>query len=159
MKNDKIKVLIRRAGQEPTVEVIDNTLNAKQAIVGGMIEMPYNPEFSSGLYIVCNEEGKFVDDPKPNVYWGDYDIIYGDIFFVANDENSGESVSLTPEQIDEAKGWIADNDASGFEGADAIDLATMEVYAVESYDDLIARMNLAPDTKPKGKGKSAGAEM
>jgi hypothetical protein len=42
---DLIKVLVRRAGQEPTVEVIENTLAAKQKIVGGMIEMPYNPDF------------------------------------------------------------------------------------------------------------------
>lgn len=120
MKNDKIKVLVKRVGQPATVEVIENTLNAKQAIVGGYIEIPYNPEFSEGLDIVINEEGKYSDDPRPNVYWGDTDVIYGDIFFVG--ARDGEHISITPKQIEEATNFIAENDASDFEG-DPEDLA------------------------------------
>jgi len=151
---DPIKILVRRAGQEPTVEVIDNTLKAKQDIVGGMIEMPYNPDFSRGLQIVCDEEGKFADDPKPNVYWGDYDIMFGDIFFVGVDENSGSTISLTPEQITEAKQWIAENDASGLTdmGVDGGDLT-------EVILDLYADLNREAGYKEKGKNKDAGAEM
>lgn len=136
-QDGKIKVLVRRVGQEPTVESIDNTLEAQQKIVGGYIEMPYNPELSKDLKIVINEEGKFADDPKPNVFWGDHDVIYGDILFVNVDENSGETISLTPEQIDEAKKWIINNDASGFDGADAMDLATTEVYTFDNPDDFL----------------------
>jgi hypothetical protein len=93
------------------VEEIGRTLEALQKIVGGRIEMLDNPDFSEGLQIVCDEENKLVNDPQPNVYWGDYDAVCGDILFVGID-GEGETVSLTPKQIDEAKKWIATNDAS-----------------------------------------------
>jgi hypothetical protein len=154
--NNPIKVLVRRAGRQPTVEVIDNTLEAKQKIVGGMIEMPYNPAFSEGLQIVCNEEGKFADDPKPNVYWGDIDIMFGDILFVGVDESTGETVSLTPEQIKEATAWIAENDASGatdsgFTGGELSGII-MDLYA-----DLNRENNYGNNRD--GNGKNSGAEM
>jgi hypothetical protein len=152
---DPIKVLVRKAGQEPTVEVIENTLAAKQKLVGGMIEMPYNPDFPEGLQIVCNEEGKFTDDPKPNVHWGDYDIIFGDIFFVGIDNNEGETISLLPKQIDEAKKWIADNDASQIAETN-IDHRDL----IDVIEDLYADMNLsAPDKPTKKNGRNSGVEM
>lgn len=166
MKDDKIKVLIRRAGQEPTVEIIPNTLKAKQEIVGGWIEMPHNPEFSEGLQIVCDEEGKFKTDPKPNVYWGDYDVIFGNIFFVAiNDE--GEDISLTPKQIDEAKKWIIENDASGIidSGVDDSSLAEtfleshreIEMEAATIFSAIFGKENLPK--KENDRNKNNGAEM
>jgi|GEM_PF-1017585 len=155
MKDDKIKVLIRRADQEPAVEVIDNTLKAKQEIVGGYIEMPYNPDFSADLQIVCDEEGKFKNDPKPNVYWGDYDVIMGDIFFVGISDE-GESISLTPAQIDEAKKWIKDNDASGISAA-GIDGGSLAEVILDLYSDINLGNNPAETIKCKFKG--AGMEM
>lgn len=135
MKEKKIRVLVRRAGQEPTVEVIANTLAAKQQIVGGMIEIPYNPSFIKGVELVCNEEGKFLDDPKPNVYWGDMDVVFGDIFFTAHNEE-GDAVSLSPEQIEEARKFIEENDASDFEGnPEDLAYANFKVSAPESDQD------------------------
>lgn len=157
-----IKVLVRRTGQEPTVEVIENDLRSKQKIVGGYIEMPYNPDFSEGLQIVCNEEGKFADDPKPNVHWGDYDIIFGDILFVGIDDE-GDDISLMPEQIDEAKKWIAENEASGYDGmGDGSASAAASVVFVGSLDDVIkdfyADIKSEP-TKATHKNKDKGFEM
>ncbi len=149
MKNP-IKVLVRRAGQEPTVEIIENDLRSKQKLVGGYIEMPYNPDFSEGLQIVCNEEGKFAEDPKPNVYWGDYDVIFGDIFFVGIDDE-GSDISLTPDQIDEAKQWIAENDASGMGDSGMGGTAIVELI-MDNYSEINAM------SKPK-KEKSHDMEM
>jgi hypothetical protein len=157
---DPIKVLVRRAGQEPTVEVIENDLLSKQNIVGGMIEMPHNPAFSNGLQIVCNEEGKFLDDPKPNVYWGDYDVVCGDILFVGIDDNSGDTVSLTPEQIAEAKAWIKENDASEITEAN-IDHRELAEVIVDLYAD-IGILDIDPTNGKatvKGKEKDKGSEM
>jgi hypothetical protein len=155
---DPIKVLVRRAGQEPTVETIENTLAAKQKIVGGMIEMPYNPDFSESLQIVCNEEGKFVNDPEPNVRWGDYDIVFGDIFFVAIDGEGG-TISLTPEQIDEAKKWIAENDASGMTDA-GIDGGELVDVILDLYSDLNSGNDSGSvKNKTKGRAKDSGTEM
>jgi hypothetical protein len=158
-EKDPIKVLVRRAGQDPAVEVIENTLAAKQKIVGGMIEMPYNPDFSEGLQIVCDEEGKFAGDPKPNVRWGDYDVMFGDIFFVGIDENTGDTISLTPEQIDEAKKWIAENDASGFAGMSAMDLAAANTFVAGDLDKIIADLYDEIYAKPGKTEKDKGSEM
>jgi hypothetical protein len=110
---DPIKVLVKKAGQEPTIEIIENDLHTLQVIVGGYIEMPYNPDLPSNLQIVCNEEGKFIENAKPNVRWGDYDVIFGDVLSVGIG-SEGETISLTPKRIIKAKEWIAENDASEF---------------------------------------------
>lgn len=153
MKDKKIRILVRRAGESATVGVIDNTLSAKQEIVGGMIEIPYNPDFDeSGINLVCNEEGKFSDDPKPNVYWGDYDVVYGDIFFTAHDED-GEAVSLNPKQIEAAKEFIAENDASAFSGdPEEVAVANCRVEVFDSGEDFLKALGLT-------KEKDNGSEM
>ena len=152
----KIKVLIRRACQEPVVEDVDNSLESMQKLVGGYIEMPYNPAFSKGLQIVCNEEGKFAEDPKPNVYWGDYDVIFGDIVFVGIN-NEGEDISLTSNQIAEAKEWISNNDASeisnsGIDGGDLVNVI------LDLYSD-INKKNNAPEKIIEGGTKNTETEM
>ena len=108
MKEKTITVLVRKPWQEPTLETVENSLKTMQGLVGGLIEMPGNPEFSEGLQIVCDEEGKYRDEPQPNVKWGDYDTIFGTIVFVGIGEE-GEDKSLTEAQIAEAKAWIAKN--------------------------------------------------
>ena len=152
---DPIKVLVRRVGQEPTVEVVENALGTWQKLVGGYIEMPYNPEFSEGLQIICDEEGKFKSDPKPNVYWGDMDVVFGDIVFVGIGDE-GENVSLTPEQITEAKDWIAANDANGI-SAMGVDGGSLAEVIMDLYTDLNRENDYG--TKDKIKEKSGGAEM
>jgi hypothetical protein len=131
MKEERISILVRRAGQEPTVETITNHFTAMQEIVGGNIEMPYNPDLRD-LQIVCNEDGKFLEDVKPNVYWGGSDVIFGDIFFVGTN-GDGESVSVTPEQIEQAKKFIAGNDAADYTG-DPQELAGA-LFSVTAYND------------------------
>lgn len=115
MKNNKIRVLIKRVGQPASVEEIENTLDALQEIVGGDIEIPYNPDLPEGVQLVCNEEGKYADDPQPNIYWGDSDVIYGDMFFMSHNKK-GEAISLTEQQIEQAKQFAEENDASDFMG-------------------------------------------
>lgn len=151
MKDKKISVLVKRTGEPATVVVIDNTLAAKQELVGGMIEIPYNPEFEeSGIALVCNEEGKFSDDPKPNVYWGDTDVVYGDIFFTAFDDD-GEAISLSPEQIEAAKDFISENDASAFSGdPEAVAAANCRVEFFDNNEDFFKALGLSPKTKTKG---------
>ena len=64
---------------------IDDTLEAKQKLVGGLIEVvPYKDD----LLLICNEEGK-IANLKPNLQF-DYDYIAGNCFIVGDDfENSG----------------------------------------------------------------------
>ena len=59
MKQDKIKAIIINA-ETRTIreEVIENTLEAKQAIVGGLIELALVLENGDDMYV--NEEGLFL---------------------------------------------------------------------------------------------------
>ena len=84
--------------KDPEVREIDDTLEAKQELVGGLIEVvPYK----EGLLLVCNEEGKILNQ-KPNIDIG-YDYIAGNCFVIGDDfENSGFK-SVTEEQIEGIK--------------------------------------------------------
>jgi hypothetical protein len=53
---NKIKVLVVEPKKAPYVKEIDNTLEAKQEIVGGWIEQVTLPK--DNVVIICNEEGK-----------------------------------------------------------------------------------------------------
>lgn len=88
---DLIKVIVVRVGQPPRTELIENTLESFQSVVGGNIEIV---RFSDFL-MVCNEDGKF-QGLTPN-FRLPHDIICGDVLFCG--DNSPDFGSLEPEQI------------------------------------------------------------
>lgn len=90
-KKNQIRILLKRVGKKPLVKVINNTLEEKQKLVGGLIEVV---DYDKDNLIIANEEGK-VDGLKPNLGF-DLDYIAGDCFFIGDDiENSGfKSLSL-----------------------------------------------------------------
>ena len=94
MKKEKLKILLKKVGYEPEIKFIDNTLKAKQKIVGGLIEVI---DFTDDTLIVCNEEGKILDLPPNTIF--DMDYIAGDYFVVGNDFENAAFKSLTDEQI------------------------------------------------------------
>ena len=96
MIEDKIKCLLVEPYELPKEIIIDNTLEAKQEIVGGYIECAYLPNDDS-VVIICNEEGK-INGMKLNRDIG-HDIIAGPFLIVGDDYESGEFKSLTEEQI------------------------------------------------------------
>ena len=75
---------------------IEDTLEAKQKLVEGLIEVvPYNED----LLLICNEEGK-ITNLKPNLKF-DYDYITGNCFIVGDDfENEGFK-SIRDDQIED----------------------------------------------------------
>ena len=94
---DKLRVLYKEVGKNPKVKIIENTLEAKQDLVGGLIEViPYND-----LLLICNDEGK-INNLLPNVVF-DYDYIAGNCFVVGDDYANGDFKSLTNEEIERAK--------------------------------------------------------
>lgn len=54
-KKDEITILMIRAGECPQEMTIENTLEAKQKLVDGYIEMYYLPTDDDAV-IICNEE-------------------------------------------------------------------------------------------------------
>lgn len=92
----KIKVLVVEPNELPREEMIDNTLKAKQELVGGDIEY-VSRDYYSDVIFICNEEGKLRGLPF-NRDIGQ-DIIAGPFIIVGDDPEIGEDRSLTDEQI------------------------------------------------------------
>jgi hypothetical protein len=89
---NEIRVVVKKAGQSATVEMVEDTLQTYQEIVGGWIEVV---ECGKGVAMVCNEEGK-LDGLKSNLMFPD-DIIVGDVLFCG--VRDGDMVSLTDKQV------------------------------------------------------------
>lgn len=92
----KLKCLIVEPNELPKEIEIDNTLEAKQELVGGSIEY-VSREHYPDVILICNEEGKLIGLPY-NRYIGQ-DIIAGPFIIVGDDPEIGEDRSLTDEQI------------------------------------------------------------
>ena len=97
-KEKELKIVLKKVGENPEVMNIENTLERKQELVGGLIEVV--PVLEDVL-LVCNEEGK-LENLLPNLIFP-YDYIAGDCFFVGDDYKNGDFKSLTDEQITEIK--------------------------------------------------------
>ena len=102
---EKIKVLYKKVGEDSKVIEIENTLEAKQTLVGGLIEVI---NYDDAL-LVCNEEGKLLNMP-PNLIF-DCDYIAGDCFVIGDDYEKGDFKSLTDKEIEKYK---SDLDSRGF---------------------------------------------
>ena len=106
---NKIKIVYKEVGKRPKTMFIDDTLEAKQELVDGVIEvLPYKED----MLIICNEEFKILGLPKNilihnNMFGGDKDVLndyIGGNFFVVGDDYENEGFkSLTPNQVIEIK--------------------------------------------------------
>lgn len=100
-RSDMLKVLIVEPGKEPYEAEIRDELEAKQSVVGGLIEPVYFAE-NDNVLIYCDEEF-LLKSCEPNRKVGDI-IIHGTFMVVGNGENEygeGIEVSLTDEQVKE----------------------------------------------------------
>lgn len=96
--SDKLKILYKEVGKRPKPMEIEDTLEAKQKLVGGLIEVvPY----IDNMLLICNEEGKILNMPANLVFDNDY--ISGNCFVVGDDfENEGFK-SLTVDELRTAR--------------------------------------------------------
>ena len=97
-KEKELRIVLKKVGEIPEIMNIENTLEAKQKLVGGLIEVV---SVTDNILLICNEEGK-LENLFPNLIF-DYDYIAGDCFFVGDDYENGDFKSLTDEQIEEIK--------------------------------------------------------
>lgn len=103
-QNNKITVLQIEPKKFPKVITIDNELRSLQAEVGGLIECI---DITDDITLICNEEGKLMNDFELNRAIKDnnnqiVDIIAGNILIASFDSESGEFCSLSPEQMQTA---------------------------------------------------------
>lgn len=93
----KIRILFKAVGQPAKIVTIPNTLQAKQRLVGGLIEVIQYED----VLLICNEEGKILNMP-PNLVF-DYDYIAGNCFIIGDDYENGNFRSLTLDEIEKYK--------------------------------------------------------
>lgn len=100
IKGKKIKVLIVEPRKEPYVKEIDNILEEKQKIVGGLIEFV---ELEETVDLICNDEGKMNNLEMNRIITND--IICGT--FIICGQKDGYSISLTDEKIEKYKKYFS----------------------------------------------------
>src|SRR5574344_2604941 len=106
MENKKmLKVLIKEPYKEPYVKEIEDTLEAKQEIVGGSIECISMPNVKNvDLYV--NEEGKLYS-MAGNFWLPEYeDCVAGTCFITGYDEDTGENVDIKDKDIEKCKDYV-----------------------------------------------------
>lgn len=122
---EKIKVIIKRANQNPEITEIDSTLKTLQNIVKGNIEMIPFPNIKN-VSIILNEEGK-LDGLDPTLITPEYgDILVGNLIIAGICR--GETVSLTDNQIKKCNTYLQKNQI--------IDMDIYEAYnAMRQFSD------------------------
>lgn len=91
-----INVLIVEPNKLPYEKEIPNNLEAKQEIVGGLIEC-VEPIDDKTVFFICNEEGK-INGSLPNRDIG-FDILFGTFIIAGNDYENSDFKSLSDKQI------------------------------------------------------------
>ncbi len=96
-----MRVLVVEPERRPEVKEINDSLEAMQSIVGGLIQPIY--PFEDSVALVCNDEGKLLDLPANRGLRGKdgqiYDIVFGTFFLCGAPADYDHFTSLTPEQI------------------------------------------------------------
>lgn len=94
---DKIKVMVKKVGENPEVVYIENDFREMQKLVGGYMErVPFWPQpISRNVDLMCNEEGKMIG-LEPN-FAIPGDVIMGDVFFSRHEGE--DTVSLTDQDV------------------------------------------------------------
>ena len=96
-----MRILVGEPECRPEVREINDTLEAMQEIVGGLIQVIY--PFDDPVALVYNDEGKLMNLPANRGLRDKdgqiYDIIFGTFFLCGVPADCDHFTSLTPEQI------------------------------------------------------------
>lgn len=93
VNNRKIRIMVFEPGKEPYTTMLEDSLERRQALVGGEIEcVPLSHE----AVLCCHANGKWMELPA-NRQFGN-DTIHG-TFFLYGDSQEGRGISLTEKQI------------------------------------------------------------
>lgn len=99
MNEEKIKVLALLPMELPKEIELDNTLEAMQKFVDGLIECITLSDTGSEVTLVCNDEGKLLGLPLNRPLWDGADVLAGP-GFLAGCDNEGNLTSLPQSTMD-----------------------------------------------------------
>ena len=91
--DNKMKVVYKAVGQEPTIIDIAKNGDIMREFIDGYLEVV---PFAHDVLVICDEEGKLKEKPLNFKLFGD-DIV-GDVLFVSHE--NGDFKELSQEQID-----------------------------------------------------------
>ena len=77
MKEERIKVLALLPMELPKEIELDNTLEAMQNFVGGLIECITLSDTGSEVTLVCNDEGKLLGLARNRPLWDGAEVLAG----------------------------------------------------------------------------------
>ena len=95
MRGKAMKILVVNPGEVPIIKEIDNTLDAMQEVVGGLIQALY--PFDEPVALICNEEAQLLNLPMCRCLHETGDIIRGRFFVCGAPSESENFASLTDE--------------------------------------------------------------
>lgn len=97
-----MRILVIEPERRPEVREINDSLEAMQELVGGLIQPIY--PFNDLVALVCNDEGKLMDLPGNRGLRDErgqiYDIVCGTFFLCGAPADTDHFTSLTSEQIE-----------------------------------------------------------
>lgn len=97
-----MRILVIEQERRPEVREINDSLEAMQELVGGLIQPIY--PFDEPVVLVCNDEGKLMDLPANRGLRDErgqiYDIVCGTFFLCGAPADADHFTSLTSEQIE-----------------------------------------------------------
>ena len=98
MKKEQISVIIKTPNSRPFKALIDNELEALQAIVGGYIEILPVCSDKKEVLLIVNEEGKIMN--LPYNFMTEYDFIAGTAIFCGADGEDLDDCPVTVKQVE-----------------------------------------------------------
>ncbi len=96
---EKVKILIVEPIRDPYIKEINNTLEEKQKLVGGLIEIT---ELENDIDLIYNEESKILNLEMNRIIKND--VVCGS--FIVVGQRNGEHISLTENQIKKYKAYF-----------------------------------------------------
>ena len=97
---NKIKVIVVEPEKEPYIKEIDNTLEVKQELVGGDIEIVSSLFSEKVDYdFIVNEEGKINGLPLNRFIWNKKDAVAGNLVVAKSDYYTGEFIDMDDNDI------------------------------------------------------------
>jgi len=138
---NKVKVLYKEVGKEPTILEIEDTYEIKKSLVGGYVEYCYFDIIKKNVGMIVNEEGKLENLPinfKSKTY---NEIFVGNVVFIRENENG--LTDITEEDIEDITKWL-ENESKTVENAFT---KWLDTFLEEKGIDLDTFINIQSENK------------
>lgn len=145
-KKETMKCVLVSPGQRAKTVELENELSSLQNAVGGTVQAVY--PFEDRVCILCNDEGKFMDECLPNRTMRDeqgniYDILCGNFYIVGFTSDS--FCSLTKRQLLHYMSLYADPEVFSVD-KDSGKVVVMHGSQFDSYEEFLKFFSYQKDT-------------